>query len=62
MARGKSRFTHSEVSNAIKAATDAGQDVQRVEIEADGKIVVVIAKPSESTSAERQKNEWDEAP
>jgi hypothetical protein len=59
MARGKARFTQSQVMLAIKAAKASGHAVDRVEIEPDGKIVVVIGKPSGATSESRDTNEWD---
>ena len=46
-----SRFKQSDVKRALKAARDGGLDVGRVEIDAEGKIVLVAnAQAIESTS------------
>lgn len=44
---------------AVRAARDAGVEVARVEIDKDGKIVIVVGKPG--TTAPDQVNEWDDA-
>jgi hypothetical protein len=44
MSRGAQRFTQSDITRAAKGAADAGLNVQRVEIERDGKIVVFTGK------------------
>jgi hypothetical protein len=44
MSRGAQRFTQSDITRAPKGAADAGLNVQRVEIERDGKIVVFTGK------------------
>jgi hypothetical protein len=61
MSRSKQRCTQSEVFRILKAAAKARVDV-RVEIERDGKIVIVTgmpAKPADLTGTEA--NSWDEA-
>jgi hypothetical protein len=45
MARGACKFTQADVARALKGAKAAGVDVGRVEIDKDGKIVVVVGKP-----------------
>jgi hypothetical protein len=55
MARGPCTFRQRDVTAAIRAALDAGVQVARVEVNADGKIVMIIGK-----IAETAKNEWDE--
>jgi DNA-binding MarR family transcriptional regulator len=55
MARAPSTFRQSDVTRAIKAAVAAGVEIQRVEIDPNGRIVIVTA-----TEAERREvNEWD---
>ena len=44
MSRRAARFTKAELNRAIKAAQLAGIAVDRVEIDADGKIVVSSVK------------------
>jgi hypothetical protein len=44
MARSKSNFTQRDVTRAVKGVRAAGEGVARVEIGADGKIVIVVGK------------------
>jgi hypothetical protein len=46
MSRGVLTFKRRDVTRAIKAAQIAGIDVHRVEIDRDGKIIVVTAEPA----------------
>ena len=62
MARGKLRFRQSDVTRAIKAAIAAGIDVARVEIDKEGKIVIVTGKPDpvqNSVDLDRELGEWE---
>jgi hypothetical protein len=60
MSRGPCTFKQRDVTKAVKAIVAAGGQVERVEIDKAGKIIIVIAaKPKESASIAR--NEWDEA-
>lgn len=65
MARIRARFTAAEVTRAFKGAQNAGVQA-RVEIDLDGKIVVMSA-PAESPplppleTAMEDTNPWDEA-
>jgi hypothetical protein len=59
MARGPCDFKRRNVKAAVKAVVDAGQEVARVEIDKDGKIVVVTGKPQEPAGEEKGGNEWD---
>ncbi len=59
MARGRCTFKQKDATRAARAAIAAGLEVQRIEIEKDGKIVVVIGKSQESPVQGRGDNEWD---
>jgi hypothetical protein len=50
--RSPSRFRRREVTRAIKAMQDAKESVARVEIGADGKIIIVLGKPADGGSAD----------
>jgi hypothetical protein len=50
------RFKQADVARAYKALTGAGMRVGRVEIEPNGKIVIL----SESVAPPAGANEWDE--
>jgi hypothetical protein len=47
MARGRLRFTKTDLTRALRAASAAGQPIQRFEIDREGKIVVFVGKPEE---------------
>lgn len=59
MARGPCTFKQQDVTRALRAAVAAGIDVQRIEIDRDGKIIVVTGKPQEVADEGRGENEWD---
>jgi hypothetical protein len=47
------------VTKALKATVNAGIAVQRVEIDKNGKIVIVTARPEDAANEEKpRKNEW----
>ncbi|WP_141701226.1 hypothetical protein [Methyloceanibacter methanicus] len=58
MARGRCTFRQQDVTRALRATVAAGIDVQRIEIDKDGKIVVVTGRPREEAE-ESGENEWD---
>lgn len=58
MTRGPSTFRQRDVTAAMKAVTDAGYEVARVEIGPDGKIIVVPTRAAAAGTVE--KNPWDE--
>ncbi len=60
MSRGQQTFKQSDVTKALKATVKAGVAVERVEIDKNGKIVVVTAKQEKAFEEEPEKNEWDE--
>jgi hypothetical protein len=62
MARVPLTFRQRDVTAAIKAVEAAGYVVQRVEIDRDGKIVIVLAAPTNLELAVDlpEPNEWDE--
>ena len=57
MGHGPCTFKKRDVKTAIAAAREAGLEVARVEVDKDGKIVVITGKAGTSVSGE---NEWDE--
>lgn len=57
MARTPSIFRQQDVTRAFRAAKAAGVRVARVEIDRDGRIVIVTA--DELEGERREKNEWD---
>jgi hypothetical protein len=59
MSRGNQTFRQRDITKALKGAQNAGIEVQRVEIETGGKIVVFAGKPNRSLEA-RLANEWDD--
>jgi len=58
MSRGPSTFRQRDVKAAIKAVADAGYQVARVEIDRDGKIVVIVARPGEDQSQGNELDKW----
>jgi len=62
MPRGQCTFKQRDVKAALKAARDAGVEVARVEVDKDGKIVVIAGKPNGGEPETKQGNgehEWD---
>jgi hypothetical protein len=60
MSRGQQTFKQSDVTKALKATVKAGIAVGRVEIDRDGRIVIVPARPEDVANGEKPgKNEWD---
>jgi hypothetical protein len=60
MSRGQQTFKQGDVTKALKATVKAGVAVNRVEIDKNGKIVIVITKPEDEGNGEKpEKNEWD---
>jgi hypothetical protein len=60
MSRGQQTFKQRDVTKAIKATVKAGIPVERVEIDKNGKIVIVTAKAEGAVNWDNpEKNEWD---
>lgn len=59
MARGASTFRQQDVTRALKATAAAGFEVQRIEIDKSGKIVLVTG-PSKANEDDRE-SEWEGA-
>ena len=61
MSRGQQTFKQRDVTKALKGVVNAGVAVGRVEIDKDGKIVIVTGQPEDAANREKpEKNEWDE--
>jgi hypothetical protein len=59
MSRGPSTFRQQDVTRALRATVAAGIEVERVEIDKDGKIVVVASKVKQPGEEGSTVNEWD---
>jgi len=58
--RGPCRFRQRDLTTAVKAVVAAGCKVARVEVDKDGKIVVVTGRPEEPVNnVGNDTNEWD---
>lgn len=55
MANRRAIFTQADVTRAVKGALAAGQLVARMEIDRDGKIVVIFGEPGQA----KEVNDWD---
>jgi hypothetical protein len=58
MARAPATFRKADLRRAVEAVTAAGQIVARVEVDPNGKIVIVTAG---ELVEQREGNEWDRA-
>jgi hypothetical protein len=54
MSRGANTFKQTDVTRAIKAAVKAGVKDWRVEIDRDGKIIVVAAAPAAAPGTDHE--------
>ena len=60
MSRGQQTFKQGDLTKAIKATVKAGIAVERVEIDKDGKIIIVPARPEDAANGEKPgENEWN---
>jgi hypothetical protein len=53
MSRGPCTFRQKDVTRAVKAMAAAGIEVQRVEIDAQGKIILVASKSADVGAQKR---------
>jgi hypothetical protein len=60
MSRGNSSFRQADVTRAVKGLVAAGFEVARVEVDKDGKIIVVPGKPAASMD-DKAMGPWDKA-
>ena len=60
MAKGPCTFRQRDVTAFLKAAHNAGDEVERVEIDKDGKIVAVIKRNGATPEIKRGTREWEE--
>ena len=56
MSRAPSTFRQQDVTKAVKAVAAAGVHIARVEIDRDGRIVIIA---SNGEPDRREENEWD---
>jgi hypothetical protein len=55
MSRGaQTTFRQGDVTKALKGAAAAGIDVGRVEIDRDGKIIVIVAEPASAPDTDHE--------
>ena len=60
MSRRQHTFKQCDVTKALKATVKAGIAVGRVEIDKDGRIVIVPVRSEDAANREKsEKNEWD---
>jgi hypothetical protein len=62
MSRAPSTFRQQDVTRAVKAVAAAGVGIARVEIDKQGKIIIVAGQPVISTTqiSVGEENEWDQ--
>ena len=59
MSKGLLTFKETDLRRAIRASQKAGLSIVRVEIDRDGKIVVVVGEGSGNSTIQEEANEWD---
>lgn len=59
MSRGACTFRQRDVTAAVKAVAAAGVAIARVEVDKDGKIVIIAGGPNGAIEESGGKNEWD---
>jgi hypothetical protein len=60
MGRGLCIFKQRDITKAVKAVAAAGVEIARIEVDRDGRIVVVAGKHADDDGS-IDKNEWDAA-
>lgn len=61
MPKGRAAFKQRDVTRAARAAMAAGLEVQRVEIDRDGKVTLVTSKDAATVPADDPRRDWDGA-
>jgi hypothetical protein len=60
VSRGKYKFKQSDITRALRAAKTAGVGVSKIEIEPDGRMVIVLSDGKvEMTDEDCGGNPWD---
>jgi hypothetical protein len=60
MSHGPQTFKKRDVTRAVQAVKAAGEKVQRVEVDKDGRIIVIVGDADQTTAATTgDVNEWD---
>jgi hypothetical protein len=59
MARAPCTFRQGDVTRAIRAVEAAGQKIRKVEVDKDGKVIIVIAQDDDDAAVDSERNEWD---
>ena len=59
MARAPSTFRQQDVTRAVKAVSEAGVHIARIEIDKTGKIVIITANTPDQPGKMMEANEWD---
>jgi hypothetical protein len=58
MARGNLKFRQTDLTRALKAARAAGLEVARIEMDTDGRPVLVIGKPESRVTGGSELDQW----
>lgn len=59
--RAPSSFKQRDMTRAVRAVVAAGVEVARVEVDKDGRIVVVAKQADSNSQSDASPNPWDEA-
>jgi hypothetical protein len=60
MPRGPQTFRQRDLCAALKAVVAAGREVARVELDKNGRIIVILASGKEHVAEKSGNNEWDD--
>jgi len=60
MKRHPCQVRQSDVTKAVKGALAAGITVERVEVQADGRITIITVRQDQQAPTTSGKNEWDD--
>ena len=58
MARQTTKFTQAAIVRAVRAVKAAGEPVRGVEIDRDGKLIVLVGEPPAATAPMTPYDEW----